>query len=232
MKSLLTHFPFEALALLAAVLCLAVSPYAALVPLALVVGRLGMRLRKAQRQQAVLQREIAALERATQHLKSQAFTDNLTGLANRLLLADRFQLTLERSKRNRVEFALLMVDLNGFKIINDHFGHAAGDLVLRTVAQRLMTAVRASDTVARIGGDEFVLLIESFENPDELVHIGRKLIATISENITLQSGATVNVGASVGFGLFPRHGADLEGLLQTADEGMYDCKASGLMELR
>jgi diguanylate cyclase (GGDEF)-like protein len=232
MKSLLTHFRFEALALLAAVLCLAVSPYAALVPLALVVGRLGMRLRKAQRQQAVLQREIAALERATQHLKSQAFTDNLTGLANRLLLADRFQLTLERSKRNRVEFALLMVDLNGFKIINDHFGHAAGDLVLRTVAQRLMTAVRASDTVARIGGDEFVLLIESFENPDELVHIGRKLIATISENITLQSGATVNVGASVGFGLFPRHGADLEGLLQTADEGMYDCKASGLMELR
>lgn len=232
MKSLLTHFRFEALALLAAVLCLAVSPYAALVPLALVVGRLGMRLRKAQRQQAVLQREIAALERATQHLKSQAFTDNLTGLANRLLLADRFQLTLERSKRNRVEFALLMVDLNGFKIINDHFGHAAGDLVLRTVAQRLMTAVRASDTVARIGGDEFVLLIESFENPDELVHIGRKLIATISEDITLQSGATVNVGASVGFGLFPRHGADLEGLLQTADEGMYDCKASGLMELR
>ena len=230
MKSLLTHLRFEAL--LAAVLCLAVSPYAALVPLALVVGRLGMRLRKAQRQQAVLQREIAALERATQHLKSQAFTDNLTGLANRLLLADRFQLTLERSKRNRVEFALLMVDLNGFKIINDHFGHAAGDLVLRTVAQRLMTAVRASDTVARIGGDEFVLLIESFENPDELVHIGRKLIATISEDITLQSGATVNVGASVGFGLFPRHGADLEGLLQTADEGMYDCKASGLMELR
>ena len=212
MKSLLTHFRFEALALLAAVLCLAVSPYAALVPLALVVGRLGMRLRKAQRQQAVLQREIAALERATQHLKSQAFTDNLTGLANRLLLADRFQLTLERSKRNRVEFALLMVDLNGFKIINDHFGHAAGDLVLRTVAQRLMTAVRASDTVARIGGDEFVLLIESFEDPDELVHIGRKLIATISEDITLQSGATVNVGASVGFGLFPRHGADLEGL--------------------
>jgi len=232
MKSLLTHFRFEALALLAAVLCLAVSPYAALVPLALVVGRLGMRLRKAQRQQAVLQREIAALERATQHLKSQAFTDNLTGLANRLLLADRFQLTLERSKRNRVEFALLMVDLNGFKIINDHFGHAAGDLVLRTVAQRLMTAVRASDTVARIGGDEFVLLIESFEDPDELVHIGRKLIATISEDITLQSGATVNVGASVGFGLFPRHGADLEGLLQTADDGMYDCKASGLMELR
>lgn len=232
MKSLLVHFRFEALALLAAALCLAVSPYLALLPLAVVVGRLGLRLRKALRQQSLLQQEIATLERTTQHLKSQAFTDNLTGLANRLLLADRFQLTLERSKRNRVEFALLMVDLNGFKIINDHYGHAAGDIVLRTVAQRLVAAVRASDTVARIGGDEFVLLIESFEDPDELVHIGRKLIATISEDISLPSGSTVNVGASVGFGLFPRHGAVLDDLLQTADQGMYDCKASGLMELR
>jgi diguanylate cyclase (GGDEF)-like protein len=196
------------------------------------VVRLGLRLRKVLGQQAVLQREIATLERSTQHLKSQAFTDSLTGLANRLLLADRFQITLERSKRNRVEFALLMVDLNGFKIINDHYGHAAGDIVLRTVARRLVAAVRASDTVARIGGDEFVLLIESFENPDELVYIGRKLIATISEDITLPNGSTVTVGASVGFGLFPRHGAGLDDLLQTADQGMYDCKASGLMELR
>lgn len=232
MKSLLTHFRFEALALLVAALCLVVSPYAALPPLAMVVVRLGLRLRKVLGQQAVLQREIATLERSTQHLKSQAFTDSLTGLANRLLLADRFQITLERSKRNRVEFALLMVDLNGFKIINDHYGHAAGDIVLRTVARRLVAAVRASDTVARIGGDEFVLLIESFENPDELVYIGRKLIATISEDITLPNGSRVNVGASVGFGLFPRHGAGLDDLLQTADQGMYDCKASGLMELR
>lgn len=232
MKSLLTHFRFEALALLVAALCLVVSPYAALPPLAMVVVRLGLRLRKVLGQQAVLQREIATLERSTQHLKSQAFTDSLTGLANRLLLADRFQITLERSKRNRVEFALLMVDLNGFKIINDHYGHAAGDIVLRTVARRLVAAVRASDTVARIGGDEFVLLIESFENPDELVYIGRKLIATISEDITLPNGSTVTVGASVGFGLFPRHGAGLDDLLQTADQGMYDCKASGLMELR
>ena len=231
MKHLLALFRVEAMALLAAALCWYFSPMLALLPLAWVVGSLGFRLRKALRHQAVLQRENAKLERASQHLKAQAFTDNLTGLANRLLLADRFQLTLERSKRNRVEFALLMVDLNGFKVINDRYGHAAGDLVLRTVAQRLLTTVRASDTVARIGGDEFVLLIESFEDPDELVRIGRKLIATISEDISLPNGSVVNVGASVGFGLFPRHGAALEDLLQTADQGMYDCKASGLMEL-
>lgn len=232
MKSLLAPFRFEALALLVAVLSLAVSPYLAWLPLGWMLVRLGLRLRAALERQAVLQRELAALERSTQQLKAQAFTDGLTGLANRLLLADRFQLTLERSKRNRVEFALLMVDLDGFKVINDHYGHAAGDIVLRTVAQRLVATVRASDTVARIGGDEFVLLIESFADADELVHIGRKLIATIGQDIALPNGSSVNVGASVGFGLFPRHGTDLNDLLQTADAGMYDCKASGLMELR
>jgi len=232
MKSLLIHFRVEALALLAAALCLLVSPYLALLPLAVAAVRLGMRLRLALRQQAVLRREIAHLEDQTQRLRSQAFTDSLTGLANRLLLADRFQLTLERSKRNRVEFALLMVDLNGFKAINDQYGHAAGDLVLCTVAQRLLAAVRASDTVARIGGDEFVLLIESFEDPDELVYIGRKLIAMIAEDIDLPGADTVNVGASVGFGLFPHHGTELDDLMHVADQGMYDCKVSGLMELR
>lgn len=152
MKSLVALFRFEALALLLAALSLAVSPYLAWLPVGWVLVRLGLRLRMALDQQTVLQRELATLERTTQHLKNQAFTDGLTGLANRLLLADRFQLTLERSKRKRVEFALLMVDLDGFKVINDHYGHAAGDIVLRTVAQRLITAVRASDTVARMGG--------------------------------------------------------------------------------
>jgi diguanylate cyclase len=103
--------------------------------------------------------------------------------------------------------------------------------VLRTVAQRLVATVRGSDTVARLGGDEFVLLIESFEDADELVHLGRKLIAAISADITLADQRQVNVGASVGFALFPRNGADLDSLLDTADRGMYDCKASGLMEL-
>ncbi len=231
MKPLLAHFRLEALALLAAALCLLVSPYLALLPLAVALVRLGMRLRQALHHQALLQHEISTLEVHAQRLRSQAFTDGLTGLANRLLLADRFQSTLERSKRNKVEFALLMVDLDGFKAINDQYGHAAGDVVLRTVAKRLLATVRASDTVARIGGDEFVLLIESFEDPDELVYIGRKLIAMIGADITLPGAGTVNVGASVGFGLFPRHGMNLDDLLDIADQGMYDCKASGLMEL-
>jgi diguanylate cyclase len=232
MKTIASSYALEIATLLAALACLPFSPYWALLPLAILVASLAHKLQRALRHQATLRSEIATLVRNEAWLKSQAFTDNLTGLANRLLLADRFQLTLERSKRRRAEFALLMVDLNGFKAINDTYGHGAGDHVLRTVAQRLVATVRGSDTVARLGGDEFVLLIESFEDADELVHLGRKLIAAISEDIPLADQGHVNVGASVGFALFPRNGADLDSLLDTADRGMYDCKASGLMELQ
>jgi diguanylate cyclase len=232
MKTIASSYALEIATLLAALACLPFSPYWALLPLAVLVASLAHKLQRALRHQATLRSEIATLVRNEAWLKSQAFTDNLTGLANRLLLADRFQLTLERSKRRRAEFALLMVDLNGFKAINDTYGHGAGDHVLRTVAQRLVATVRGSDTVARLGGDEFVLLIESFEDADELVHLGRKLIAAISEDIPLADQGHVNVGASVGFALFPRNGADLDSLLDTADRGMYDCKASGLMELQ
>jgi diguanylate cyclase len=231
-KTLVSSYALEIAALLGALACLPFSPYWALLPLAVLAASLARKLQRALRHQATLRNEIATLVRNEAWLKSQAFTDNLTGLANRLLLADRFQLTLERSKRNRAEFALLMVDLNGFKAINDTYGHGAGDQVLRTVAQRLMATVRGSDTVARLGGDEFVLLIESFEDADELVHLGRKLIAAISADIPLADQGQVNVGASVGFALFPRNGADLDSLLDTADRGMYDCKVSGLMELQ
>ena len=95
-----------------------------------------------------------------------------------------------------------------------------------------MATLRGSDTVARLGGDEFVLIIESFDNPDELIGIGRKLIASISEDIQLPDGDEVNVGASVGFAVFPQHGSDLNDLLHIADKGMYDCKVSGLMGLQ
>ena len=223
---------YEALAILAGAVSAWVSPYIALAILAGLVLRVASKLNQARRQHAALQQEIATLVRNEQRLKDQAYTDPLTGLANRLLLTDRYQLTLERSKRNRVQFAVLMVDLDAFKAINDRHGHAAGDHVLRTVAKRLVATLRGSDTVARLGGDEFVLIIESFDNPDELIGIGRKLIASISEDIQLPDGDEVNVGASVGFAVFPQHGSDLNDLLHIADKGMYDCKVSGLMGLQ
>jgi diguanylate cyclase (GGDEF)-like protein len=197
-----------------------------------VAATLFISMRRLRARNLILQGEVASLLRAEAFLKEQAYFDSLTGLANRLLLSDRTRGVIERSKRNQATFALLMVDLNNFKAINDTFGHAAGDQVLITVARRLVGAVRASDTVARLGGDEFVLIIESIDDPRELIQLGRKLIDTLSEVITLDSGVNVHIGASVGFAVYPKDGLEIGDLLHVADKGMYDCKVSGLMELQ
>ena len=164
-------------------------------------------------------------------LQAQASHDSLTGLGNRTLLADRFFFAVERAKRNQKPFAIAMIDLNDFKSVNDDYGHVAGDGVLVVTAKRLVDSVRASDTVSRLGGDEFVLLMESFEGTQDLVHIGRKLIETLSQEIALETGERVKVGASVGFALYPNDGTDMNDLLHIADKSMYDCKSSGLMGL-
>lgn len=190
-----------------------------------------VQLRRSRRMQLALQGRIVAYREKAHALKEQARCDGLTGLANRLLLADRFKVAAARSRRSRRPFALLMIDLDAFKAVNDTHGHAAGDQVLMMVAKRLVGAVRASDTVARLGGDEFVLLIELFKDADEVVEIGRKLISTLSEPMTLDSGIEVRVGASVGVAIWPEHGRDMGDLLHVADKGMYDCKISGLMSL-
>jgi diguanylate cyclase (GGDEF)-like protein len=179
-----------------------------------------------------LQTNIESLRAREQLLRVQAHHDGLTGLANRILLTDRFRFAVERAKRSAQSFALLMIDLNDFKSINDNYGHAAGDAVLITMARRLVGAVRASDTVARLGGDEFVLIIESFEDMGELRHIGQKLIDTLSHSIALDSDVVVKVGASVGVALYPDHGVDMNHLLYVADQAMYDCKSSRQMTLQ
>lgn len=179
-----------------------------------------------------LQSDIANLRAREQLLMVQAHHDGLTGLANRILLTDRFENAVERAKRRNTSFGLLMIDLNDFKTINDNYGHAAGDAVLVTTAKRLVSAVRGSDTVARLGGDEFVLIIESFDKAHELHQMGRKLIDTLSESITLDAELVVNIGASVGLALYPDHGVDMNDLLYVADQAMYDSKSSRRMLLR
>jgi diguanylate cyclase (GGDEF)-like protein len=186
----------------------------------------GMRVRVAQ-----LQRYVSKLKRSQIELKKHAFFDPLTGLANRLLLIDRFQVALEHSRRNRNQFAVLMVDLNKFKAINDTYGHAAGDAVLIAVAKRLTSAVRASDTVARLGGDEFVLLVQSIEGVDQVRALAQKLMDLLSENVTLDSGEVVGLGGSLGFAWYPKDGENLKDILDVADQAMYFCKTSGLMPL-
>ncbi len=187
---------------------------------------------RALEQRKVLNRRIIDLSETKNLLLAQASHDSLTGLGNRILLADRFFSAVERAKRANKSFAMLMIDLNDFKNVNDSHGHAAGDYVLTVTAERLVAAVRASDTVARVGGDEFVLIMEVFQGAKDLVRIGNKVIETLSDDIALDSGALVSVGASVGFALYPQDGTDIKELLNVADKSMYSCKTSGMMELR
>ena len=190
---------------------------------------LAYRLRRARAQKRQLLRYVAKLQNAERSLKKHAFFDPLTGLANRLLLIDRFQSAMRHSKRSLKQFAVLMVDLNKFKDINDTYGHAAGDTVLVTISQRLVSLVRSSDTVARLGGDEFVLIIESVAEREQIAALGRKLIDLLAEPVTLDSGEVVSCGGSLGFAWYPNDGENLKDILEVADQAMYFCKTSGLM---
>lgn len=199
--------------------------------LALLAVYLGMRLQRTLSKQARLKKYLLKLKDAERALRKSAFLDPLTGLANRLLLMDRFEVAMRHAKRSRKKFAVLMLDLNKFKAINDTYGHAAGDKVLVTVAQRLVSIVRESDTVARLGGDEFVLIVESINERAQLEALGQKLMDVVAQSLVLDSGETVSVGASVGYAWYPRDGDNLQDVLEVADQAMYTCKTSGLMPL-
>ncbi|MCK7595553.1 diguanylate cyclase domain-containing protein [Pseudomarimonas salicorniae] len=165
----------------------------------------------------------AAIERNRLHarLERLAHFDALTGLPNRSLLIDRVEVAIARAERHGHQLALLFVDLDGFKQINDERGHAAGDRLLQETAHRLQRAVRSCDTVARIGGDEFVILIEDLVEPQGAQHvadsIGRQLQASTD-------GVDPLCGASVGIALYPRDGVDVYCLLARADKAMYEAK--------
>lgn len=178
-----------------------------------------------------LRHETKRLKSQVKHLLMQAHYDNLTGLGNRNLLNDRFQFMVERCMRSKAGFALMIIDLNRFKAINDTYGHSAGDAVLIASANRLMASVRASDTVVRLGGDEFLLLVEGFGKSNDVFKLGQKLMDSLSEDIVLPSGEQVSVGASVGIAQFPEDGVDMAGLIEYADQSMYECKTSGRMPL-
>lgn len=210
------------------------SPYpflALIFLLAMLTLYLALQLKKLSAKNTRLKKYLSKLKDAERTLRKSAFLDPLTGLANRLLLMDRFEVAMRHARRSRKQFAVLMLDLNKFKAINDTYGHAAGDKVLITVAQRLVSIVRESDTVARLGGDEFVLIVESITQRAQLEALGHKLVDVVSQDLILVSGETVAVGASVGYAWYPRDGDNLREILDVADQAMYTCKTSGLMPL-
>jgi len=160
-------------------------------------------------------------------IRHLAHHDALTGLPNRLLFDERLSMSLEQSKRHHERLALLFIDLDRFKNINDTLGHHVGDGLLQSVAERLMEAVRAGDTVCRQGGDEFVVILNSVEDADEVAHIvERRLIPLILQPHEV-AGISMHISCSVGIAVYPEDADDMEELMRHADTAMYSAKAQG-----
>ncbi len=159
-------------------------------------------------------------------LSGLAFYDGLTGLPNRNLLNDRLARAIAGARRRYGAFALLYIDVDHFKQVNDTLGHDAGDELLRQLAARLSRSLRAADTVARWGGDEFVAVLDGVASPQAAAHAVRKLLSICGGPYNLP-GATRFVTLSIGVSLFPRDGYDAPALLKRADQSMYEVKARG-----
>jgi len=174
-------------------------------------------------------RHYLALNRASLEHERSAYLathDLLTDLPNRFLFIDRFEQAFRHWQRNGSAFALLLVDLDHFKAINDHYGHAVGDQVLIVSAHRMKRELRAGDTVARQGGDEFVVLIANLLDAEDAVKVGEKLLAAIAEPIETSAGS-ISLSCSIGIAICPSHGERLDVLLRHADQAMYQAKGSG-----
>jgi diguanylate cyclase (GGDEF)-like protein len=187
---------------------------------------LGKLARDIRAMQEKILTQIIQLNSNQKELQRMAHNDPLTDLPNRRLFFDRLQHAISNAKRSGKLLGLLYVDLDHFKEINDTHGHAAGDEVLTNVAHLLGSVTRSGDTVARIGGDEFVILFENIENRATLLGIARKLLDLL-QNRLLIDGKDLQVRASLGISLYPQDGSDAQTLLQNADRAMYSSKRSG-----
>jgi diguanylate cyclase (GGDEF)-like protein/PAS domain S-box-containing protein len=170
-------------------------------------------------------RDITERREAESALRRLAYNDHLTGLPNRVLLTDRASQALARARREGSRLALLFMDLDRLKAVNDTLGHAAGDELLRQVGARLADAFRDEDTASRVGGDEFVLLVRVVDEA-EAARIAERLVALVSEPFVV-GGDEALTSASVGVAIFPEHGADLDALMSVADAAMYVAKEEG-----
>ncbi|MFZ2949885.1 MAG: diguanylate cyclase [Desulfuromonadaceae bacterium] len=159
-------------------------------------------------------------------LEELALNDPLTGLANRRLLADRMAMALVHASRNSSAMAVVYLDLDGFKQINDTLGHGVGDILLKMVAERLVATVRAEDTVARLGGDEFTLALWHVTGSDYATAVAERAIEALAQPYDIE-GHIVTITASAGVSIYPDHGEDEETLMKSADLALYAAKAAG-----
>jgi diguanylate cyclase (GGDEF)-like protein len=168
-------------------------------------------------------------QRANQEMRKEkmlAYHDMLTGLPNRQLFYDRLNVALAQAYRNLTQIALMFLDLDGFKAVNDNLGHDVGDILLKEVSARLKNCVRETDTVARLGGDEFTIILTDVNNADNVADIANKILKAISTPFQI-SGHEVKIGTSIGISLYPADGSTTTELVKTADQAMYRAKESG-----
>ena len=182
-----------------------------------------------------LEAEVAERLRAEAQVRHLAQHDLLTGLPNRMLFLDRLDTAIARTTRNRSRFALLYIDIDGFKQVNDALGHAAGDELLQQIAERLLGSVRRTDTVARLGGDEFAVILDEAASLEQAQQFGHALCETLAKAYALvgqPEPQTVQVSASIGASLCPDHTVDRRLLLAVADDAMYAAKKAGKNQCR
>ncbi len=170
--------------------------------------------------------DVTSRKQAETRIEQLSSRDALTGLANRSLLAERSGEAILNALRARSQLALLWIDLDRFKLVNETLGHAAGDALLRAVSERLSNALRREDLLARLGGDDFALLWNDLKSREEAATLGERLLSILGRPFTIE-GRTLTVGASIGIALYPRDGRDFGELLQHADAAMYCAKESG-----
>jgi len=181
---------------------------------------------RGERYFAGIVRDVTERRLAEQKISHLAHHDYLTDLPNRALFVDRLEHSISLAKRSDYKEAVLFLDLDGFKKINDTLGHGAGDLLLQEVALRLKKVIRSSDTVARVGGDEFTFVLNNIGDDEHAALVAKNIIVALSEPFDLQ-GQECHVGGSIGISLFPEDADDFETLLTQADEAMYLAKQSG-----
>jgi diguanylate cyclase (GGDEF)-like protein len=178
-----------------------------------------------------LNKMLIATMRSERQNERLARHDPLTGLSNRAGFLDAVNTRIADESREADSFALLFLDLDGFKAVNDTYGHACGDQLLKMVASRLRRVLRPADRVARIGGDEFLVFAEGLTQ-EQALELGRRLTTDIATSYDLGNGVSTNVGVSVGIAMAPEHGTDFATLVEVADAALYEAKSDGKMRCR
>ncbi len=174
-----------------------------------------------------ISKEITERKLMEEQLKRSAHYDSLTDLPNRVLFSDHAKYAIAQAERYKTKLAVMYIDLDKFKPVNDTYGHNVGDLLLKAVAKRLRDCLRKSDTAGRIGGDEFIVLLPKIYKQQDMLHVAEKIRFALNQPFELYGYPTIHISSSIGIAIYPEHGCDEFQLSKNADKAMYTAKESG-----